>query len=128
MGPERFPGRPRLEWLGPQQWRLLEDYVYHSSAHGMITVPAGFVTDGASVPPPLWALLPPDGPYFGAAIVHDFLYRGHAVRPGTPVDRSTADSIFHDAMVDAGVGWCRRWAVYVGVRLGGWMYWQEAGA
>lgn len=38
-----------------------------------VVVPAGFVTDGASVPRPLWPLFPPTGRYFAAAVVHDWL-------------------------------------------------------
>jgi hypothetical protein len=37
-------------------------------------VPKGFVTDLASIPRPFWSLLPPNGPYAQAAIVHDYLY------------------------------------------------------
>ena len=38
-----------------------------------VTVPAGFITDGASVPRLLWWLFPPVGRYFLAAVVHDWL-------------------------------------------------------
>ena len=38
-----------------------------------IKVPAGFITDGASVPRALWWLFPPTGRYFQAAVVHDYL-------------------------------------------------------
>jgi hypothetical protein len=40
----------------------------------VITVPAGFVTDFASTPRAIWAVLPPFGTYQLAAVVHDFLY------------------------------------------------------
>src|SRR2546426_7470924 len=40
----------------------------------VIVVPAGFVTDFASTPRAIWAVLPPSGRYQLAAIVHDFLY------------------------------------------------------
>jgi hypothetical protein len=36
--------------------------------------PAGFVTDLASIPRPIWSFFPPDGPWVKGAIVHDFLY------------------------------------------------------
>ncbi len=41
----------------------------------VITVPKGFLTDLASIPSLFHGLLPPDGEYAPAAIVHDFLYQ-----------------------------------------------------
>src|SRR5262245_38142541 len=38
------------------------------------TVPAGFVTDLASIPRIFWSALPRDGEYAYAAILHDYLY------------------------------------------------------
>ncbi len=40
----------------------------------VITIPKGFVWDLSSVPRPLWWLLPPDGDFAPAYIIHDFLY------------------------------------------------------
>src|SRR5262245_60709692 len=39
-----------------------------------VNVPAGFVTDFASIPRAFWSLLRPDGRYTHPAIVHDYLY------------------------------------------------------
>ena len=39
-----------------------------------VSVPAGFVTDFASIPRGLWTALPRDGDYVWAAVVHDYLY------------------------------------------------------
>jgi hypothetical protein len=39
-----------------------------------VDVPIGFVTDLASVPSIFWSLLPKDGAYLHAAIVHDYAY------------------------------------------------------
>lgn len=40
-------------------------------------VPVGFTSDGATVPRILWALFPPVGRYFLAAVLHDYLlYKG----------------------------------------------------
>lgn len=59
-----------------------------------VTVPSGFVTDLASIPRPFWALMPRDGSYADAAIVHDYLYW---MQTGT---RLAADEIFRLAMKD----------------------------
>ena len=151
MNKQCFPDRLILERLGEGRWRLENDYRYFigGSEFNAVTVPKGFITDGASVPQILWSLLPPEGEYFRAAIIHDRLYRpvcvdghvpltiaeserlvaegvpmGHLARPGSPVTRKQADDIFMLAMVDSGVGWWRRWAVYLGVRVGGWACWR----
>lgn len=85
---------------------------------GDIKVPKGFTTDFASTPRWLHWLYPPWGRYGSAAIVHDYLY--DQGRKGiSPVDRVVADLIFKDAMLELGVPWYRRWAMYIAVRLFG---------
>lgn len=84
-------------------------------------VPAGFVTDWASVPRFLWRLIPSRGSYNKAALVHDYLYR---VQP-EGVTRRQADQVFLDAMRHLGVAGPLRWAMYQGVRLGGWLPWRR---
>lgn len=39
-----------------------------------VQIPTGFVTDLTSIPRVFWSLIPRDGPYADAAIVHDYLY------------------------------------------------------
>jgi len=101
---------------GSMLLQLTEPFRYLSTDHGEIQIPAGFITDGASVPRIFWNILSPFGDYFGAAIVHDYLY--------TPANRHftrrQADRIFLSAMEDAGVPFIRRRTIYRAVRLGGW--------
>jgi len=80
-------------------------------------IPAGFVTDGASVPRGLWNLFPPFGRYNKAALLHDWLYQFGAMT------RAQADYVFLEAMKELGVGLLTRWAMYSGVRAGGWVAW-----
>lgn len=108
-----------LEW---QSWRLESNLVYlldgESSARAII-VPKGFITDGASIPRPLWWLLPAWGRYSRAAVVHDYLCiligRGapHVFAP----DRRAADAIFYQAMVICGVNRTMRLMMWGAVRL-----------
>lgn len=97
-------------------FRVFDRYRYLSPKWGEITVPAGFVTDGASVPQVFWNILSPFGDYFGSALIHDYLY--------SPANnwftRAEADEIFLEAMTLAGVPWIRRRIIYRAVRLGGW--------
>ncbi|EJC5177426.1 DUF1353 domain-containing protein [Salmonella enterica] len=83
-------------------------------------VPAGFVTDLASVPRIFWTILPPDGKYAKAAIIHDYLY-DNALRT-----KKEADLIFLDGMTVLGVPKWKRTVMYWAVRLfGRGMYGKE---
>lgn len=85
-----------------------------------ITVPTGFMTDGASVPRILWAWLPPWGDVATrAAIVHDYLLERRD--DGIPVPgaetRAKCDQLFYEALLDCGVGKFRARLTWLGVRL-----------
>jgi len=106
-------------------WQLDQDFVYQSptaaaqapSQATLITVPAGFVTDLASIPQLFWNLLPPFGKYTEAAVVHDWLYRNHLY------SRPTCDAILLEAMQLCGVNWFQRQLIYRNVRAFGWAAW-----
>lgn len=86
----------------------------------MITVPAGFVTDHASIPPSLKRYFESGGmAYQYPAIVHDWLYWEQST------SREEADRIFDAAMLDCGVGDLKRRAIYSGVRAGGRKAWDK---
>ena len=113
----RFPQPLNLEYLDGRQWRVTSYFTYRHPS-GTITVPAGFLTDFASVPRFFWRLFPPTGEYGLAAVVHDFLYAHPARRT-----RADVDSIFLDAMTDLGVGWWTRKTMYRAVRMFGQAAW-----
>jgi len=107
-----------LDW---RQWRLEQPliYVVGAAPEGpAVVVPRGFITDGASVPRPLWWLLPAWGRYSRAAVVHDYLCA--AIRSGAPQplapDRRTADALFYQAMAACGVNVAMRWLMWAAVR------------
>ncbi|EAO7521451.1 DUF1353 domain-containing protein, partial [Salmonella enterica] len=79
----------------------------------VIEVPAGFVTDLASVPRIFWTILPPDGKYAKAAIIHDWMY-DNALRT-----KKEADKIFLDGMTVLGVPKWKRIVMYLAVRIFG---------
>jgi hypothetical protein len=57
---------------------LVEPMTYSIENTGeVIVVPAGFVTDFASTPRAIWAVLPPFGTYQKASVIHDYLYWMH---------------------------------------------------
>lgn len=63
-----------------------------------IVVPAGFVTDLASIPPTLQAIESKTGPSMAPAIVHDYLYWYQ------PCSKDEADAVFYVAMLSVEVG------------------------
>lgn len=110
-----------LTGANAKNWQLLQPFMYDVGSEGSgntITVPAGFITDGASVPRFLWALLPSWGSYSRAAVVHDFLCA--LLNKGTPhplaPTRQRADAILYEAMVVCGTGVVIRWTIWAAVR------------
>ena len=105
-----------LRMLDNYQWELLTEFDYHVGhlpSAAVIRIPAGTVTDLATVPRVLWTIFPPHGRYAKAAIVHDYLY-DQAI--GT---KAWADCIFLEAMEVLGVPKWRRVLMYWAVRLFG---------
>jgi hypothetical protein len=107
----------------PPTWRLNEPVVYQSDAAGQtFTVPAGFVTDLASVPRwPLVYLLA-GGTANQASVVHDFLYSTHLVT------RDVADAVLREASLLTGVAAWRAALMFYGVRAFGWSHWGSGAA
>ncbi len=114
---------------GRQDWAVEAPLTYRTRAGDRITVPAGFVTDLASIPRPATALFVPSGGYTLAAVVHDWLYatRGSCLWKGhprgcirsMPYTRAEADQILLQAMTDLNVGRFTRVVIWAAVRLGG---------
>lgn len=101
-----------------EQWILHEACMYQSdllSDNGKpvyVKVPAGFITDLASIPRIARFLFVKNGRHRAAAIVHDYLCR---LKLG--FSRVTADKIFLEAMKLCGVPWLRRKLMYSAVRI-----------
>ena len=98
----------------PEQWRQLEPLTYRGS-RDTFTVPAGYVTNFASVPRLLWWFIPRYGRYTKATVLHDCLCddAGDDV-----VRRRDADGIFRRTMRELGVPLLRRRIMWAGVRWG----------
>lgn len=121
---------------GRSLWALHDALTYRpGDGTESITVRPGFPTDLASIPRWAWIILPPDGPWVKAAIIHDYLYatRGtgiwkkgpKGVTRATPYSRIEADRILREAMANRGVPFLRRGIIYLAVRLGGSRGWGQ---
>lgn len=113
-----FPDKLLLEDDGmrgdSRVFRLARRFRYISS-FGVIEVPAGSDTDGASIPRIFWSIFDPWGPHMGAAVVHDFLYSS----ANDEYTRDEADYIFHEACYNVGIPWHTRNLMHLAVRLFG---------
>lgn len=103
------------------KWIVGRALVYKSDvAKTIITVPAGFKTDLASVPrlPIVYWLA--GGTSNKAAVVHDYLYTTGLV------PRDVADAVLREASGCIGVPAWRRWIMWAGVRVGGGSHYTAA--
>lgn len=104
------------------------------------------ITDFASVPRVLWAIIPPTGFYGKAAVIHDFLYRYGCIG-AMVIDRKYADDVLNESMSVLRDEWVlvhgqtkagnpyiprgdfrsimEREAIYWGVRAFGWKVWNQ---
>jgi hypothetical protein len=97
-----------LEYIDGVRYRVTTAFEFESAVlDRIIAVPAGFVTDFASVPRAFWELLPPTGRYGKAAVVHDRLYH----RPSLAT-KAEADAVFLEAMTVLGVNVVTRQIMY----------------
>ncbi|MDH5408669.1 MAG: DUF1353 domain-containing protein [Gammaproteobacteria bacterium] len=103
-----------------EYWVVGQPLVYPiPDSDAVIIIPAGFVTDFASIPRIFWTIFPRHGEYTTAAIVHDYLYWEQKCT------REQADNLFFMVMEQADVSTASRWAIYSAVRLGGALAWDE---
>jgi hypothetical protein len=97
-----------------EKWELLQPFVYQSDVAGItITVPAGYITDLASVPRFPLAYWLTGGKAKLASVPHDFLCETKLV------SREMADKVFLEAAELAGVPGWRRSVMWTAVRAYG---------
>lgn len=107
-------GNVKVEELDHDRWKLLEK-LHYQGQRDLFEVPAGFVTDFASVPGLFTWLIPRYGRFTKAAILHDYLC--DEAKAGRFI-RAQADGIFRRVMRELGIGFLRRWIMWAAVRLG----------
>jgi len=114
-----------------------------------ITVQKGFKTDLASIPSIARIVIPVHGKWTEAAVLHDKMYAypyyrlcveqavlSQKINPTAPnpldqsivvsrLNRKECDDIFLEAMGVLGVSKWRKYAIYSGVRVGGWLAWRN---
>lgn len=116
----QFLSSLRVEQITEDDWRLLEPLCYFSALLGrVVTVPAGFITDFASVPRLPFIYWFTGGLANGPAVLHDWFYRTNT----EDISREMADRLLAEAMEAKGYWKIRSWSMWAGVRIGGhWSY------
>lgn len=109
-----------LRALSATTWVLTEPLTWTGPLGDTFTVPAGFITDLATVPRFLHWLTLPYGAYTRAAVLHDWLIveRINHPDPELRVSSRDTDGIFRRVMAELGVGWVKRWSMWSAVRVG----------
>jgi hypothetical protein len=113
--PEIFHTPIKLEKISNLSFRLLEDTLIFGTL-----IPKNIVTDGVSIPRTLWWLCDPYTDGFRAALVHDYHYQVY------DISRYDADKKFLKNLKLSGFSVWRRYLLYAGVRLFGWIYWKPS--
>lgn len=126
---------------GRTLWAHSRPFNYCPKPGECIQPALGSRTDLASIPRFAWSLLPPDGPWVQAALIHDYLYRTHGtgvwyyahkdgsktivhgITRATPYSRDESDLILDQAMADRGVKTFPRVIIYEAVHFGGKAGW-----
>jgi hypothetical protein len=112
-----------------QLYELRDDFAYRSDKLGLtIIVPAGLITNFASIPRVVQNILPNNHPFIEMpSVPHDFVYGLKGQLPdGTVLTREQADDMIREGMeVQGAPGWIRH-SVYWTLRLFGQKAWDAA--
>lgn len=102
--------------LNGKDWELQYEVRVTIKDGQVIYIPAGFITDFASIP---WffrrMFQPATGRHRRAALVHDYLFR----TASEPFTFSECNTIFNNIMITDGTVEWKRKLIYNGVRFGG---------
>lgn len=98
--------------IGDGKYELAEDW------NG---IPAGFATDGASIPRFLWRVMghPFESDYIEVFVEHDYDYATGRV------SRAEADQKMLDGLKAKGMGYLKRYTIYWAVRLFGGLHYNN---
>lgn len=100
--------------------RLSEDFSFVVDGTCFV-IKKGFWWDGASIPKIFWSVIgdPWEADIAPGALIHDILY-------GTQYyNRKKTDQILYEVNKINGMNSVKNYAVYNGVRMGGWKAWNE---
>lgn len=117
--------------LGQDYWRITESFRYYigeKNSNEWVDVPAGYLTDGASVPRMFHSVIGPWGSHGPAVVVHDYLceylyvtrrdiVKGYEKLTPRYITRKECDQIMREAMQVLNVPKWRITTMYAAVSL-----------
>ena len=111
-------------------YRLMETLKVKLYNGEIITIPKGFEWDLSSVPRIFWWLLPPDGDFEFASLIHDYLYKNQELNP--TITRKISDKellIWSKVVSGTNNNFSLRnidnWIRYIFVRIFGGFVWRK---
>ena len=109
---------PKLTKYDDTHMCLSEDYEFQAWGH-LLTIPKGFVTDGASIPWYFRSLVgcPFSPKTIKSSVIHDYLYRNDF--PIACIDRHEKDYLFKKILKEEGNSVLKRSAYYSAVMAKG---------
>ena len=113
----------KIEYIGNNRWRLLESIGFEDVKNDYL-VPAGFITDFASIPRTVRVMFKYDTIYSRASVIHDYLYKYKDI---DITKRKDADLLFLKIMKKDGVGLIKRHIIYRSVRMFGFLFYKPVG-
>ena len=103
-----------------RNWIVKEPLTYQVGvSNDSATVPRGFVTDLASIPPALQSLIQQNGPHLLPAVIHDYLYWKQTCT------RDQSDQLMLLAMIENQVPLIDQTAIHGAVRAAGGFAWDQ---
>lgn len=109
-----------------QEYKLLSPLSIILSNNIKIFIPVGFVWDLSSVPRFLWGILPPDGDFELAALIHDFLYKNKiTTRSFADKEMLIWSKVISGTNNKISIRNLDNWIRYIGVKLFGWWVWYK---
>ena len=119
-GQQPIPPVDFRPFVDGQHWIVRQPLRYRIGVSSQeIVVPAGFVTDLASIPQVLQSIIRANGNYILPAVVHDYLYWNQSCT------RKQADQIFLLAMIENKVGALHQKAIHGAVAVAGGFAWDD---
>ena len=106
---------PKTQFYGDEHFLLLEDFTVKLSDTETIVIPAGFISDFASVHKKLrWFISPTEKGIRRASLTHDWLYAVHIGK-----SRKEIDAVFEKIMREDGFSRAKSKICFLAVHYGG---------
>lgn len=113
--------RLKFEIVTESKYKLLEDFTFDNGER-VFLIPAGFITDGFSIPLLFKPLQYSTGKGVEIAVVHDYCY---SIQRPHDITRKNADTIFYKGLICLGMHPLKAKFMYLAVRLFGKKKWRE---